>query len=158
MIRRVPLLLVIVAAAACRPAAGGDADIILGIHERILQAHRARDASAWTDLEADTVVVASRGRIFESPRAERLAIRQQYLGSTRFSVYRDLRPPIVQVARDGSQAWLFANVEVVAHRDTAGATDSTHTIWAWIELYERRGGRWLLVGNVSNERPGPDPR
>ena len=24
--------------------------------------------------------------------------------------------------------------------------------WAWIELYEKRGGRWVRVGNVSSQK------
>jgi hypothetical protein len=130
---------------------------LLQIHERILEAHRDRDAAAWTALEGDTIIVGSRGTVRLSPRAERIEARRRYLRATRFSVYRDVRPPIVRVSDDGSQAWLMANVEIVAYPDSAGATDSTYTIWAWVELYERRDGRWLLVGIVSNERPGPTP-
>lgn len=154
------LLAAIVPGHLLHAQAGPDpaAAAIHAIHLRILQAHRDRDAEAWTALEADTVVVGSRGEVFLSPRAERLERRRQYLARTRFSVYRDLQPPIVRVARDGSQGWLLASVEVVSHPDTVGATDSTHTIWAWIEMYERRGERWVLVGNVSNERPGPAGR
>lgn len=127
---------------------------LVAIHEQILQAHRDRDAAAWTALEADTVLVGSRGTISVASRAERLERRRGYFRSTRFSVYRDVQPPTVRVSRDGSQGWLLANVEVVAHVESAGRADSTHTVWAWIELYERRDGRWLVVGNVSNERPG----
>jgi len=151
-------LALVAAAAALSACAGRDASdqvpAIEEIHARILTAHRDRDAAAWTALEADTVTVANRGEVFLSGREERLAQRTRYLGATRFSVYRDIAPPIVRVSEDGSMAWLMANVEVIAHPDTAGAVDSTHTIWAWIELYERREDRWLMVGNVSNERPG----
>lgn len=153
--RTLPLLLV--ALGACAPPRADHAAAVVAVHARILQAHRDRDAAAWTALEADSVTVGSRGEWFVSTRADRLTRRENYLRATRFTVYRDVRAPIVRVADDGSLAWLYANVEVVAWPDTAGATDSTHTIWAWIELYERRADRWLLVGNVSNERPGPLP-
>ena len=124
------------------------------MHDRILQAHRDRDPDAWTTLEADTITVASRGRLFRSARDERLEMRRNYLGSTRFTVYRDIAPPEVRISDDGTLAWLYANVEVVAWPADTAASDSTHTIWAWIELYERRGDHWLMVGNVSNERSG----
>lgn len=153
-----PLLIALLAAislSGCQPSDADHADAIEAIHAQILQAHRDRNAEAWTALEADTLMVASRGQITRSLRAERLARRQRYLGTTRFSVYRDLEPPIVRVSRDGTMAWLFANVEVVAFPDSLGAVDSTHTIWAWVELHEHRDGHWRLVGNVSNERPGP---
>ena len=131
-------------------ATAGAEQVILSMHAQILQAHRDRDAEAWMALEADTLTVASRGEIFVSPRPERLAQRQHYFEATRFSVYRDLQAPIVRIADDGSLAWLFAQVEIVAH--STSAADSSHSTWAWIELYERHGQRWRMVGNVSNER------
>jgi hypothetical protein len=149
------VLAVVVGGAGCPARRPDHAAAVRAIHDHILMAHRNRDAAAWTALEADTVIVGSRGRLFFSPRAERLAHRREYFAATRFSVYRDLRSPIVDVARDGSQAWLIANVEVVAHPDLAGAADSTRTEWTWIELYEQRAGRWQLVGNVSTARSGP---
>ena len=155
-----PLALLAVASlVACAPSddASADRETIRALHEQVIQAHLARDADAWTALEADTVFVGNRGRVFTSARAERLAMRRQYFASTRFSTYRDLQPPIVHVARDGSQGWLLANVEVVAHPVPPSGADSTRTIWAWVELYEKRAGRWEMVGNVSNERPGTTP-
>ena len=157
-LRALPLLAVI-SLYACTPTASvvTDHDALRIAHREVLEAHLARDAEAWTALEADTVLVGNRGSVFTSARPERLAMRQRYFLSTRFTVYRDVRAPIIQVARDGSQAWLLANVEVVAHPVTAVPADSTHTVWAWVELYEKRNGRWTMVGNVSNERPGTLP-
>lgn len=152
---RTGLVVVSALAAACGRSGPDHAAAILAIHEQILQAHRDRDAAAWTALEADTLLVASRGVVMQSGRAERLEQRARYLAGTRFTVYRDVTPPLARVSRDGSLGWVMANVEVVAYPDSAGAADSTHTIWAWIELYQRLGGRWLLVGNVSDDRPGP---
>ena len=144
---------------ACAPhdTTSADHEALQALHTQVLQAHLTRDADAWTALEADTVLVGNRGRVFTSLRAERLNMRRRYFGATRFSVYRDLQPPIVQLARDRSQGWVLANVEVIAHSVSVDAADSTHTVWAWIELYEKRAGRWVMVGNVSNERPGATP-
>ncbi len=149
-------LLAVIALHGCAPTASGvtDREALRSIHRQVLEAHLARDAEAWTALEADTVLVGNRGSVFPSARADRLAMRRRYFLGTRFSVYRDVQAPIIQVSRDGSQAWLMANVEVVAHPVAAVPVDSTHTVWAWVELYEKRNGRWAMVGNVSNERPG----
>lgn len=154
------ILLAAPAFVACAPSdtATEDAQALQALHTQILDAHLARDADAWTALEADTVLVGNRGRVFTSTRAERLAMRRQYFAARRFSVYRDLQPPVIQVARDGSQGWVVASVEVISHAAAAGESDSSHTIWAWIELYEKRAGRWIMVGNLSNERPGSPTR
>ena len=84
----------------------------------------------------------------------RRAAREPYLRATTFSVYKDVRTPIVTISDDGTLGWLITEVEV---RGTHVAEDGTETpveaIWAWIELYRKRDGQWTMVGNVSNRRP-----
>ncbi len=141
---------------ACAPAdhRAEDEARLRAMHAAILQAHLDRDADAWTALEADTMFVGSRGRLFRAARADRLEGRRAYLAATRFSVYRDLQPPLVRVAGDRSIGWLAAEVEIAGlQRRQDGGEDSLHTFFAWIETYERRNGRWRMTGNVSTERP-----
>ena len=142
---------------ACVPRPDSDGAALLALHEQLLRAHRERDVDRWMRIEAETLTVASRGRVTQMPRAQRLTSRERYFATTRFSVYRDLAAPEVRVAADGSLGWVIANVEVVAHPVAGAGADSSHTVWAWIELYERRDGQWRLVGNVSNERVGGSP-
>jgi hypothetical protein len=60
----------------------------------------------------------------------------------------------VTVSADGSLGWLIAQVEVIGERKNAdGSSEPINDIFAWIELYEKRSGRWTGVGNVSNVRP-----
>lgn len=156
---RVLFLFAVVSTSACGPGGSGSGDLetLRSLHARILKAHLERDAEGWTALEGDTVIVGNRGNVFRSGRSERLEMRRRYFNSVRFSAYRDLQPPIIRIARDGSQAWLLANVDVVAHPVSGDVADSTHTVWTWVELYEKRANRWEMVGNVSNERPGSTP-
>ena len=73
-------------------------------------------------------------------------------------MYRDLIDPIVRVSKDGTSGWLIAQVEIMGTRAAGGEKANGertrfHSVWAWIELYEKRDGRWYRVGEVSNVRP-----
>jgi hypothetical protein len=125
---------------------------LLAMHEQILASHRTDDVDAWLALEADTTVVGNRGELAYHTKSESAEGRRRYLAATEFAVYRDLQPPIVQVAADGSLGWVFAQVEIVG-RYLAPDTTSIHDVWAWVELYQRRPEGWRLVGNVSTAKP-----
>ncbi len=126
---------------------------LLAAHERILAAHRERDVEAWLALEADDYVSANGGEIRFPTKRERRAARQPYLESTTFTTYRDARPPMVGISDDGTSGWLIAQVETAGTRTLAdGRQQALEAVYAWIELYRRVDGRWLVVGNVSNTR------
>jgi hypothetical protein len=65
---------------------------------------------------------------------------------------------IVRVSDDGTLGWLIAQVEIIGTQaaDQAAGDDERvriDSVWAWIELYEKKDGRWYRVGDVSNVRP-----
>lgn len=139
---------------------GPDTDIaaLKSIHALVLQAHREGKVNLWMEVEADSYVVASRGEITFPKKSERRAARTSYLENTRFDSYRDLREAVVSVSDDGTLGWLIAQVEARGtRRRPDGAEDPVHFVSAWIELYRKEGGRWVLVGNVSNFRPSERP-
>jgi hypothetical protein len=115
-----------------------DAEEILRMHRAVLQAY----------------VMAGRGEITKPTKAERAARIGPYLSSTTFEEYKDLVEPIIRISKDGTMGWLVAQVKIagvrVGENDEKSRIDS---VWAWIELYEKRDGKWLRVGNVSNRRP-----
>jgi hypothetical protein len=60
----------------------------------------------------------------------------------------------VTVSRDGTLGWVVVQVEARGVQRTAdGTREPIAFVSAWIEMYEKRGGRWFRVGNVSNFRP-----
>lgn len=127
---------------------------LLAAHQQIIQAHLNKDVASWLDGEADDYLSANRGEIVYPEKAERAAMRRPYLEQTEFGEYRDLVPPVVKVSEDGSLGWLIAQVKVVGVRTLPdGQEIPFDATWAWIELYEKVGGRWLCVGNLSNEKP-----
>lgn len=138
--------------ASCNPRGNrtDDARELLAMHKQVLDAHKQNNVELWNSLESDTITVASRGRLMEVSLNERLPGRRSYLRTTTFEIYEDLRPPIIKVSDDGSLGWLFAQVEVKGEREIEGKKVQFHDVWAWVELYEKRGGKWLGTGNASN--------
>lgn len=135
------------------PRTATDAEVLLEMHEGVLEAHRKGDVESWMALEAKEYVSANRGRISFPTIEARRSMRAGYLGSTTFSSYLDLRPPIVQVSRDGTLGWVIVEVEASGQQtEEDGSLAPLHFIFAWIELYEKQSGIWKSVGNVSNQR------
>jgi hypothetical protein len=83
---------------ACSGAPGGEGESraqLLAMHEQVLEAHRTGDVERWMAVEGDDYVSANGGTITFPTTGERRAMREPYLLSTSFEVYRDLQDPIV---------------------------------------------------------------
>ncbi len=129
----------------------GDRTQILNLHKELLQAHLNNDIESWMESEADEYVVANRGEVSHPTKQQREERLRPYLERTKFSEYRDLIPPEVRVSIDGTLGWLIAQVKVSGVQTMEdGTKEPMDVIWAWIELFEKKDGRWLRVGNVSN--------
>jgi hypothetical protein len=135
---------------------------IRALHRAEIEAHWQKDVDFFTrDLAEDYMAVANGEVVWPTP-AETRARFADYLASTTFTVYRDLREPIVGVADDGSQAWSVVEVEVRGTRVAADGTErELHFVCAWLTVYRRAGDRWLRVTDVSTFREpdgtGDDP-
>lgn len=163
MIKTISWTCIALAIVSCSPGSSepvpSDRDALLAAHEQILEAHRKRDVGLMMGIEgAETVFVANRGNISRLTKAALEQRWKTYFSEVTFSSYRDLQPPIVTISKDGTLGWLMAQVEIVGERKRLdGSSDPINDVWAWIELYEKRNGRWVGVGNVSNVRPGENP-
>lgn len=126
---------------------------LLEIHEAILDSHRRGDVERWMALGTDDYMSVNGGRVTFPSSEDRRQMRARYLASTTFTMYRDLRPPVVRVSDDGSLGWLAAEVEVRGvSRGQGGEETPIHSVWAWVELYEKGPTGWQVVGNASNLR------
>jgi hypothetical protein len=127
---------------------------LLALHEEGLRAHLASDVDLLLKAEEDDYVISSQGGISHPDRQARRQFLGPYLESTRFSVYRDQIPPVVKVSKDGSLGWVVAQIEARGDQTQPdGTVEPLEFVSSWIELYEKRNGRWLRIGNVSNFKP-----
>ncbi|HEX5132420.1 MAG TPA: hypothetical protein VFX92_08030 [Candidatus Krumholzibacteria bacterium] len=127
---------------------------LLALHQEVIDAHLAGNVAGILDRESEDYVVANRGEVTFPTLAERRQRLGPFLSRTRFDGYRDLVQPVVQVSPDGALGWVIAQIEATGVQENGdGTSEKIRYVSAWIELYERRDGRWYRVGNVSNFRP-----
>jgi ketosteroid isomerase-like protein len=142
----------VVALTACASVPGdvaGDRAALLALHEEAMEAHRKSDVDLLLRAEADDFVLVNRGEISHPGLEQRRQVLGSYLRGVRFSEYVDTAAPAVHVSADGGTGWLIAQVRARG-TEVAGAGRALQFESAWIELYEKRDGRWRRVGNVSN--------
>jgi hypothetical protein len=127
-----------------------DIEKILKLHRELLESHMKYDADGVLAAEPEQIIVVSRGEVRFPTKAERFSQYKRYLRNAEFVEYRDLITPIVRVSEDGTLGWLIAQVKIAgtwSNKD--GEKAPIDSVWAWIELFEKRDGRWLRVGEVS---------
>lgn len=150
LILGLPLL----AIAHIAPAPMSAAAELRGLHEKVMRAHRESNVEILLEDEAPDYVVVSRGEVTRPTIQQRRERLGAYLKASTFSEYRDLVEPVVSVAADSTLGWVVVQVSAKGtQRTNEGEAVPIEFVSAWIELYEKRGGRWLRTGNVSNFRP-----
>jgi hypothetical protein len=132
--------------------AGRDRSQLLAFHQRMLEAHLESDVDLLFEASADDYVIANRGEILRPTLEERKARLGPYLEATTFTEYKDLTVPVVRISADGSMGWVIAQVGASGVQLTPDGERPIEFVSAWIELYEKRDGSWVQVGNVSNFR------
>ncbi len=127
-----------------------EAQKLLAVHESFKAAHLRSDPAAVLQRLADDYVRVSRGEI-EHPDPDSMAVgMRSYLESTRFTQYRDLREPIVKVSADGTLGWIIVQLRAEGTQtDASGKERSLDFVCAWISLFEKQGGEWVNIGDVS---------
>jgi hypothetical protein len=146
--RTLSVLFLLGCSLACRPVSAQRE--LLDLHADVLRAHLESDPDLLPPSLGD-FVQANRGEL-SRPDAEASRARfADYLGRTRFTVYRDQVPPVVHVSGDRTAGWVIVQVEARGEQRTpAGTIEPVSFQSAWVELYVKQAGRWLMAGNVSN--------
>ena len=151
------VLALLLGGASCASRSGSsDADVqeLLGLHAAVIRAHLESDVALFPEQDGGSFVMANRGEITHPDPQEMREGMADYLGRTRFSVYRDQVPPIVRVSQDGTLGWVIVQVEAEGEQTSPeGQVEPLSFVCAWIELYEKRAGRWRSVGNLSSFKP-----
>jgi hypothetical protein len=124
---------------------------ILALHEAGLKAHMDGDIDAFLAIQADEFLLVDRGEISSPSKQDRREFLGPYLASTKFAFYRDKVPPLVKVSQDGTLGWVAAQIEARGESVSPnGQTRTIEAVFAWIELYERRGTEWVSIGNATS--------
>ncbi len=132
-------------------ATGLDEIDIYRLHRRMLAAHCLGDAALMARLTAPEGVVANRGDLFLTTRAQLLENMTGLFERLDYQSYEDLAEPFVEVSPGGDMGWIGVKVRA------SGAVNETgepfESDWAWIMLVKKLDGEWLNAGNASNQKP-----
>lgn len=142
------------AGASDAPGAAKAIAELRALHEKVMRAHRESDVEVLLEDEAADYVVANRGEITRPTIPQRRERLGSYLRASRFTEYRDLVEPVVGVSADATAGWVIVQVTARGRQSLAGGGEApVEFTSAWIELYEKREGKWWRTGNVSNFKP-----
>jgi hypothetical protein len=152
---KLPLLLLGLTACGPRPDVDADRAELLRMHELGRTAHLERRADLLVASFADSFLNISHGAVAHRSPAESRARFQAYFDRVAFQEWDDLAPPLIRISPDGQMAYVIVQKSVrLTAPDSAGMPQPEHTVYAWVELYEKRAGRWTLMAVVSTDRPG----
>jgi hypothetical protein len=128
----------------------GEVEQLLRIHESDRRAHFETNAKRLMEHAADEFVSVSNGKIQRPTRAESLQFFEEYFKGAKYYEWDDLEPPIVRVSDDASMAWMIVRTRVRrVQTQSDGKAAERRFVYAGIMAYEKKGGRWIRVANVS---------
>jgi hypothetical protein len=133
---------------------------LLRIHESDRRAHFETSAKGIMEHATDEFISVSDGRVQRTTRAENLKFFEEYFKGAKYYEWDDLEPPIVRVSNDASMAWMIVRTRVRRETQSGGKTTQRRFVYAGIMAYEKQGGRWGRVANVSTfepQAPGAPP-
>lgn len=154
-------MLAVAPAPAVAPAASSRPDLaaleareeVAARHALEREAHLDRNVDLLVSLMSDDFVTIDEGEVHRPSRAENRARFDSYFKAVRFRKWDDMAPPAIRVSRDGSLATVVVRKEVVLTLVDAPEAKEERTIFAWMETWEKREGRWLLVAVCSTRAP-----
>lgn len=135
---------------------GGPADVeaekiaLLQIHLNDVEAHKANDVSALMETIGDEFIYVGEGQVSRQSPAEIEGFFNGYLNEARYEKYEDLLVPHAEVSDDGTMGWVITRESISrTESDGKGGRRKRSFIYAGIMTYEKSGGKWVKVANVS---------
>lgn len=123
---------------------------ILQLHKDFITAHLSKDVDFFIDNMTDQYLSVNGGDIIYRSKNDMRERMSGYLNNTEFVEYSDISEPIIEVSDDGSMAWSVVQVKISGVRTMPDSTvRELDFTCAWINLYERKGDKWILKGDVS---------
>lgn len=139
------------------PPRVADLDQLLKLHEQAKRAHLTYDAELFIELFADNVTELQNGNVRTRSRVENLERFKNYFSSYKFIEWEDIKPPVIKISGDGTLATVRVEKRVRGtYKNDKGKEESDHTVFAWLEVWEKIGGKWKITSVASTARDGKD--
>ncbi|MGN6391216.1 MAG: hypothetical protein ACTHM9_03070 [Gemmatimonadales bacterium] len=150
-------LLLLLALSACAPHIDLTADRaeLLRLHDQARTAHLEKRADLLVASFADSLMEISRGLVSLRGRAESERRFRSYFDRVSFQQWDDVAPPRIRISPDGQMAYVVVQKSVrLTSTEGMGTPKAEHTIFAWVEIYEKHHGQWTLMAVASTDQPG----
>lgn len=138
------------------PPRVADTTELMRLHEQQKTAHLTYNAELFVEMFADNVTQLQRGNAVTRSKAENLTRFKTYFSGYKFLEWEDIVPPVIKISKDGTMATIVVQKRVRGtYKNDKGEEESDHTIFAWIEVWEKIKGKWKVVTVASTEKYGP---
>lgn len=128
---------------------------LLRLHKQAQTAHLTYNAELFIELFADNLTQLARGNVITRNRAENLARFKNYFSSYKFIEWEDIKPPIIKISKDGTLAAITVEKRVRGtYKNEMGEEETDHTIFAWLEVWEKIDGKWKVTTVASTSKNG----
>ena len=158
--KRIPMLMFAIWTLSIFGGCGKPADLdaekiaLLRIHMADIKAHLEGDVHAIMESIGEEFRFVGDGKVYLQSRAEVEEFFTSYLADATYERYEDLDVPHAEVSADGTMGWVISRTAVTRVEPVGeGRTRTRSFTYAGIMTYEKTGGKWVKVANVSTFEP-----
>jgi len=127
---------------------------LLRTHLIDIHAHMENDVPALMETIPEEFIYVGEGQVSRQSRDEIRDFFTGYLDGAEYEKYEDLLVPHAEVSADGTMGWVISRIAVTRNElDGKGGTRTRSFTYAGIMTYEKAGGKWMKVANVSTFAP-----
>ncbi len=129
---------------------------LMRLHEQQKKAHLTYNAELFIETFADNLTQLQRGNATTRTKAENLARFKTYFAGYKFLEWEDIVPPMIMISKDGTLATKIVQKRVRGtYKNDKDEEESDHTIFAWLEVWQKIKGKWKVITVASTEKYGP---
>ena len=123
---------------------------LLTLHKEDRRAHFDHDVKSLLAHVAPQLLDVRDGRVNRMSRGDVRARFEEYFKNAQFLAWDDAEPPIIKVSRDGKMACMIVRVRIsYTEADASGKKGNQSTVGAWMSIYEKQNGIWLMTAVTS---------
>jgi len=127
-----------------------DKAAILKLYDLSRQSHLESDAVKFLTPYAQQWYSVRDGTVTQRTKDAAFPDIERYFQSMHFLQFDDT-PPIVEVSKDGSMAWLIGEVQARAIQRQPDQTEKEVAFrCSWVEIFENQKAGWAAVVNSSH--------
>lgn len=136
-----------------------DLNELLRLHEQQKTAHLTNNAELFIEMFSDPFTQIQNGNILVFSKEKSLARFKNYFATMKFQEWSDITPPVVRISKDGTLATVTVNKRVRAtYKNEKDEEEKDHSIFAWLTVWEKIGGKWKVTTIASTAKYGKDEK